>query len=153
MGAEQPQSIANAVKLMYVGAGISLLGILFTVLQKNSIRDQVRDDYPSYSQDKVDSTVSSVIAFAIIGGLIGAGIWLWMANTNGKGKTWARTVATVLGGLNVLFALLGLGMGQSTPLSTVVSLISVVLAATILYLLYRPESNQYYRVMSGQTGY
>ena len=71
-----------------------------------------------------------------------------MAVTNGQGKSWARVVATVLGGLNVLGTLLTLAPAARRPLTLVTSLLSLALAAVILWLLYRPESTRYYEAMS-----
>jgi len=151
--AEQPQSIVTAVRLMYAGAALQVVGIIFTLLQRDEIRDKIIENNKDFSKDEVDSALAAGMGFAVVIGLIGAGLWVWMAYTNGQGKTWARTTATVFGGLNVLFTLLGLAMGQSTALSMVLSLIGLALAVTILVLLYRPESNHYYMVMSGRTGY
>jgi hypothetical protein len=50
----------------------------------------------------------------------------------------------VLGALNIVFTVIGLLLGQSSGLVVVFSLVSAALAAVILYLLYRPESNAYY---------
>ncbi|HEY8543716.1 MAG TPA: hypothetical protein VIL36_01665 [Acidimicrobiales bacterium] len=142
-----------AVRLMQVGAALSVLGIIFAFLSKDALRDQVIEDNPSFTSSEVDTAVNVGIAFGVVIGLIGAGVWLWMASANGQGKAWARTVATVLGGLNVLFTLIGIAGGQSTGLSIVASLIGIVLAVAILFYLYRPDSNQYYDRMSGRVGY
>ena len=52
-------------------------------------------------------------------------------------------VASVLGGLNIVSTLLSLATGTTT-LGLVFSITTVVLAAAILFLLYRPESSRYY---------
>ena len=139
---------------MQIGAVLSVVGILFTFLQRDEIRDQIAEDAdPPMTGDELDTAVAAGLGFAIVLGLIGAGVWLWMAHANGQGKTWARTTATVLGGLNVLFTLVGVAMGQSTALSLAASVVGLALAVTILILLYRPDANRFYDVMSGRTGY
>jgi hypothetical protein len=70
-----------------------------------------------------------------------------MAETNRRGRKWARIVATVLGGLNIVITLYRLT--QSTGLGTFLDIIVIALAATILWFLYRPESNRYYDAVSG----
>ncbi len=80
----------------------------------------------------------------MVAGLIGVGLWVWMAVKNGQGRSWARVVATVLGALNIVFTLFGLAGGTATPVTLVSSLVSLVLAGVILYLLYRPESTRFY---------
>jgi hypothetical protein len=88
------------------------------------------------------------VALAAFIGVIGILLWVWMAETNRRGKSWARIVATVLGAINILLTVIGLTTGQSTGLVVVFNLISAALAAVILYLLYRPDSSAYYEVMS-----
>ena len=69
---------------------------------------------------------------------------MWMAIKNGQGRSWARVVACVLGGLNILFTLLSFAGGTTALYRLVFSLVGVALAGVILYLLYRPESTRYY---------
>lgn len=145
---EQPQTIRTAVRLMYVGAALSALYIIFAFIQRDELRDQIRDSDDSLTADELDTAVTIGLTFIVVFGLIGIGLWLWMAAMNGQGKVWARIVATVLGGLNILFTLLGFAGGQLTPLGIVVSIVSLVLSAAILILLYRPESNRYYEAMT-----
>jgi hypothetical protein len=133
---------------MYVGAVLSAIGLVSTFFQTDAIRDQIEDDNPSLSESEIDTAVSVGVAFAVVIGLATVGLWLWMAYANGRGQSWARVVATVLGGLSILATLAGLAMGSSTGISLVFSLITVVLAAVILFLLYRPESSRYYDLCS-----
>lgn len=144
----KPQTILQAVKLMYVGAGLTVLGVLASLLQVDTIRDSIEDSDSSLTSSEVDSAVAFTMAFIVVTALIGVGLWLWMASANGNGKSWARVVATVLGGLNILFTLLGVVSGGSTPLSLLISVVNLVLAGYILWLLWRPESTQYYEAMS-----
>jgi hypothetical protein len=144
----RPATIATAVKLMYVGAALTAIGMLLTFLQVDAIRDSIEDSDSSLSDSEVDSLVAGSIAFIVVVSLITIGLWLWMASANGNGRSWARIVATVLGGLNILWTLLGFVGGNLTPLSLVVSLINLALAGYILYLLWRPESTHFYEANS-----
>jgi hypothetical protein len=145
----QPMSVLQAVRLMWVGAAISAVGVLLTFTQTDAIREAIEDSDGSLSESEVDTLVNVGIAFAVVFGLIGVGLWIWMAVTNGQGKAWARVVATGLGGLNIVGTLLNLTQPGTTALSTVLALVGLVLAAVILFLLYRPESSRYYEAKSG----
>jgi hypothetical protein len=145
---EQPSSILNAVKLMYVGAALNIVGVIFAFIQRDEIRDQIRDSDDSLTADELDTAVAIALTFVVIVGLISVGLWLWMAAMNGRGKSWARVVASVLGGLNIVLTLLSFVGGQVTPLAAVVSVVGIALAALILYLLYRPDSTRYYEAMT-----
>lgn len=147
----RPASIAQAVKLMYVGAALSVLGILVTVLMKGAIRDAVEKASQNQSTpmtpSQVDAAVNLGVVFAVITGIIGVALWLWMASANGKGRKWARVVATVLFVLSVLSTLSSL-LQHPPALALVLNLVMLALGAYILYLLYRPESTQYYEAQS-----
>lgn len=146
---EQPRSIAQAVRLMFVGAALSAIGVLLTFTQTDAIREAVEDSDQTLTESEIDTAVNVGIGFAVVSGLVGVALWIWMAITNGQGKSWARVVATVFGVLNVVGTLISLTGPGATGLTIATSLISVVLAAVILFLLYRPESSRYYEAKSG----
>jgi predicted permease len=129
---------------MWAGAAISAVGIVVAFTQTGELRDQLREADDSLTADELDTAVAVGLTFVGIIGVISIALWLWMAATNGQGKTWARTVATVLGALNVVFTALGFLGDQLTPLNVVFSILGIALAVTILVLLYRPDSNAYY---------
>ncbi len=150
----QPQSIQRAVLLMRVGAGLSLLSIIITLLTRDSLRSQVaralRKSSTTLTAQQVDTAVTVAVSIAVVVGLISVGLWLWMASANAKGRSWARIVATVLGALSVLSLLSSVAQRQMTTLNLVVSLISLVLAIVILVLLWRKESSAYYEAVRAQ---
>jgi hypothetical protein len=147
---EQPPSILTAVRLMWVGAALSAISILVALLQIDAVRDQIEENDSSLTESELDGAVAGFVAITIVSGLIAVGLWIWMANTNGKGLSWARGVATGLGVINLLFSGFNLVSSQSTGLAKLFSVVSIVLAAVILYLLYRPDSSAYYRSRSGR---
>ncbi|WP_116947000.1 hypothetical protein [Jiangella endophytica] len=146
--AEPPQTLRRAAVLMYVGAGLSVLGVLLTFLARDAIHDAIADSDSSLSADDVDAAANLTIGVGVVVGLLGAALWLWMAYANKAGKSWARVVATVLGGLNILFTLFSLSGGGG--LNLIINALTIALAAYILYLLYRPESSAYYAAVSGK---
>jgi hypothetical protein len=143
---QPPSSILNAVRLMYVGAALSAFGFLVGLLTQDDIRDQIAEDNPDFTASEVDRAVTVGVVFTVVIGLIAVGLWVWMAETNRRGRKWARVVATVLGGLNIVLTLIGLT--QNTGLGIVVNVVTIALAGAILWLLYRPESSQYYEAVS-----
>jgi hypothetical protein len=152
--AVQPPSITRAVLLMRVGAGLSLLSIIVTLLSRDTLRSQVtsalRRTNSSLTPQMVDSAVTIGIITAVVVGLVSVGLWLWMASANGKGRSWARIVATVLAVLSVLSLVSSVAQGQMTTLNLLVSLVSVALAVAILVLLWRKESSAYYDAVKAQ---
>jgi hypothetical protein len=80
----QPSSIATAVKLMYAGAALSVLGILSTFLFRDTIRDAVEkasnDAATKMTSTEIDAAVGLAIGFGVVAGLIGVALWVWMAS-------------------------------------------------------------------------
>jgi hypothetical protein len=114
----QPPSIRNAVMFMYAGAAISALSVVlllaFSGRIKNAIHKAlVKANNKLITQGKTPLTAAQihstentlVIVIAVIL-LIGVALWVWMAWANGKGRGWARIVATVLFALNTIYLLL-----------------------------------------------
>ena len=146
-----PDTIQRAVLLMRVGALISLVGLLASFLFQGQVRDEVerslRDQGVAVTQDTVDAAVVFGTVIAVVLGLLGAGLWLWMAWANGNGRSWARVVATVLFGLYVVSFLISLAQPQPI-LSRVLGVASLVLGGVIIYLLWQRSSSDYYRAVS-----
>jgi hypothetical protein len=148
----QPSSVRTAVRLMLVGAAISALSVIITVLTlgsfKDDLADQAREADASVTQADIDTAVAVGISFVVFIGVVGVALWLWMAWKNGQGRSWARIVASVLGALNVIFTLLSFAGGQTEPVTLVLSLVNLVLAVVILVLLWRKESTAFYEAVS-----
>ena len=98
-----PPSISNAVKLMYVGAGLSALEFVVGLATVGSLKqDIIKASTKHLTATQLHTAQVVGIATIVILGLIGIGLWIWMARANGAGKSWARNVAGVLFALNTL---------------------------------------------------
>ena len=97
-----PQSVLNAVKLMYVGAAVSTVSLIVSLASIGGTKDAIRKARPSLTATQVNQLNTFIIALAVVSGVIGVGLWLWMARANGHGRNWARIVSTVLFGLATL---------------------------------------------------
>ena len=144
----------NAVRLMWVGAAISLISLIVTFATrdtlKSQLQDSVRNSGQNVTQNQLDAAFAAAIAFSIIITLIEIGLWLWMAWKNGQGRQWARIVATVLGVLNVIFTLLSFVGNRATGGARILSAIDLVIAIAILVLLWRKESSDFYQARSAR---
>lgn len=143
-----PPPLALAVKLMWAGAVLSVIGILVSFLTTDAARQSL-EDRGSLTSDEIDTAVTVGIAFGVIFGLIGVALWIVNAIFNGRGKKWARILGTVLGGLSVL-SLLSLFAQSVGAVTVVLSLVQVALAIVIVVLIWRPESSRFYDAMSAR---
>jgi hypothetical protein len=147
----RPGSIDLAVTLMRVGAALSLLGLVLVFfmgdVMRETVEKSIRDSGAEVTPDAVDAAVAVGTGFAVVVGLIGVALWLWMAHMNGKGRGWARILATVFFGFFVLSTLVSLA--QPAPgLSRVATFVQLALGAVIVVLLWKKESSAYYQAMS-----
>ena len=97
-----PPSVLNAVKLMYVGAAISVVSLVISLASIGGTKDAIRKAKPSLTATQVNQLNTFIIALAVVSGVIGVALWLWMARANGRGKNWARILSTALFGLATL---------------------------------------------------
>jgi hypothetical protein len=136
---QPPQSIRTAVTLMYVGAGLEVLGLIFSLISRSG------------------STASE-----IPGAIIGIGLWIWMARANQAGKNWARITSTVFFGIDCLGLLLivvGVGVLMHSAssslkavlvLSVAAAVVTWVLGLVTVVLLWRRESSEFYAAMKSR---
>lgn len=96
---DPPQSILNAVKLMYAGAVLSALSAIAGLLTTGRIRSTIEKAQPHLSHADLESAFRSALISIVVSGIIGILLWLWMAQMNKQGKSWARVVGTVFFGL------------------------------------------------------
>jgi hypothetical protein len=144
---EQPPSIRTAVLLMRIGAAVSLLSLLVSPVTIGSLKDDIRNELTAsgttFTESDVDTFFNVAVGLAILFGLIGVALWLWMAWANGRGKKWARVVSTVLAGLGLLTLLFSLGQTGSTTVGSLLTLVTVALGVVAVFLLYRPDSSAF----------
>lgn len=135
----KPAAVTVAQVLMYIGAGLALLGIVAFMATSGA---------DALSNGSRSTLTVGDVAFIVLGGLVRAGLWASMAWANGAGKTWARITASVLLGIAlaqmvVLIARVGI------PLSGVVTFIPLILGGVAVTLLWVGKgSNEYFQTMS-----
>jgi len=143
-----PQPVSIAVKLMWAGAALTVLGVVLGLTQTEGVREELSSQQLPPGTT-LDAAVTYAIAAAIVVGVITAALWVLLAIMNRRGKPWARVVATVLGVVNVLVNLYAIleEAGGRPSISLVSGVVSLLLAAVVIFLLWRPESSRWYEAM------
>ena len=148
----QPSTLRNAVRLMWAGGALALIGVIVTLSFSSRIKTAVtnaaiKSNRTAASRHKamltaaqIHSLANATVVLLAVFGVIGVLLWVWMAWANNRGRAWARIVATVLFGLNTIAALLELGRAS-------VSLITILLGWLIglgaIVLLWNKQTSQY----------
>ncbi len=142
----QPSTVRTAVILMYVGAGLSALGLIGTLALsgriKNAVGRALRNARTgrTLTAAEIHSAENLYLVFVVVILLIAIGLWLWMAWANGQGRGWARIVSTVLFGLNTLWLIFS---GARTTTTLVFVGLGWLVGLATLILLWRRETSQY----------
>jgi hypothetical protein len=147
--APAPQPVTTAVRLMYAGAALSAIEIILGLATMGSLKSAIRSQYPGYTASQIHTAQVAAIVAAVVIGAIAIGLWLWMAWANGKGKSWARIVATVLFALNTI-DLLTLIARPHSALSLVFALLVWLAGLGAIFFLWQRESSAYFQAMSAR---
>ena len=94
-----PASVRTAVTVMYAGAVASLIGIVVDLTTLSATKSAIEQHFPKLTTSQVNGQGRVLMAGWIVGGLIGAGLWIFIARACNSGKSWARITGTVLFGI------------------------------------------------------
>lgn len=149
-----PPSIVRAKYAMWAGAVLHLITIFTSFLATDDMRAQVEesltDEGIAYTEGTIDAAMALGMVVTVGMGVIGVVLWLLMAWLNGKGKGWARIVATVLFALFVISFLFS--FAQPAPAVTVVVNVLVLLAgAAATFFLWQKDSTAWFRAHKAPT--
>ena len=139
-----PPPVVNAVKLMYVGAAVSTVSLIISLADIGGVKTAIKKAKPSWTAAQVNQYDRFLITVAIVSGVIGIGLWLWMARANNQGKNWARILSTVLFCLATL-DLIGVFSQPKTVLGLVFPLLTWLVGLGAVFLLWRPESSAFFK--------
>ena len=138
---------------MYVGLAASLLGIVVDMTTLSATRSAILKRNPGYTAVQVNNAEHLEIGLFIAGGLIGAALWLWMAQSCRAGKSWARVVSTVFFGIDTLSVLVGATAVQGGGLSRIYGFVVWAIGLTAVILLWQRASSEYFRAPGAEAGF
>ncbi|MEV0918463.1 hypothetical protein AB0I93_29950 [Streptomyces sp. NPDC049967] len=104
----------GAIGAMYTGLALTVIATATPYADRATthlLADHIRGGYPTYSQARVDSAISTYLVLLSVIGALGVLAWIGAARSVRAGRRWARPAATVL------FAL-GAGAGLTGLLTT-----------------------------------
>jgi hypothetical protein len=112
-----PGAVKAAVTLMFTAAGLEIVILILSLALSSS-----------------SNVSSSAKGSAIVGALIGIGLWVWMGFMNRAGKNWARITGTVFFGLDTLFVIIALASHTDGAAKVVGILIWAIGLVTVILL-------------------
>ena len=148
-----PQSVTRAVQLMYVGAVASLIGIVIELLGRHSLRTYLADhatrNGKRLTAAQVADTYHAELVVLVVIGLVGIGLWIWMAQMNKRGRNWARITSTVFFALDSLGVIGGLAGGTFSggSVNRFYALVVWIIGLAAIVLLWRRSSSEYFKAV------
>ena len=136
------------------GLVLSLVGSVFSLLNFDNILDQALAQVDTSNVPNRDQALEFARSFAVIGVVIGFlilavfALFVWFS---WRGFNWARIVLWVLGGIQLVFGLIGLGLSGSNPIAdaypflTALSWFEYLCTAAGVVLLALKPSNDWFR--------
>ena len=143
---------------MYLGAAVSLTKVIVDLAtyrttksaMLTALKISIRKSagvLPTASQ--FGSGFAATLALVCVLGVIGAGLWIFVARGSKNGKDWARTTASVLFGLDTLALLVGPpDMGIRGPEATVTRIFAGIvwlIGLTAIVCLWRKDSSAFFK--------
>jgi hypothetical protein len=115
-----PAAVRNAVLLMYAGAAASVIGVIADFVTKNATASAMQSAVAkSHGPLVPTSGETATVVMAMVLGLISAGLWISIARASWDGRHWARTMGSVLFGIDTVVVLIGPpDMGLHQPAAT-----------------------------------
>jgi len=135
-----PSTVANAVKVMYVGAAASIIGIIIEILTVNATKNAIERRSPKLTASQVGASQHALIAGFIIGGLIATAAWILVARNCQGGKNWARITGTVLFAICTVDTIIGVTAPLATAAKIWGAVVWLVGLAAVVLLWQRPST-------------
>ena len=101
----------SAIGAMCAGLGLTVAAMIVPYVDHataNMLAGHIRAGYPTYTQARIDSAVTTYLVYLSIVGALGIICWLWAVWAVRAGKRWARGAATAMFALGTGIALFDL---------------------------------------------
>jgi hypothetical protein len=139
-----PESIRRATWVMYAGAAASIAGIFVNLTTLGAIRQRS----PLMSPALLSSTEHQAIAEFIVGGLVVAAVWVFMAISCRAGMGWARIAGTVLFAIDTVYTadmVIGFDRVNTTLAGQLYASAVWLIGLTATLLLWQRSASAYFR--------
>jgi hypothetical protein len=146
---QAPKSVIYAVWLMYAGAAVTAVSVIVTLTSTGSLRSMIKANNPSFSASQINTSANLTIATIVIGGLVGIGLWIWMASMNKAGKNWARITGSVFFGIATIILLTSFARTDIAG-PRILTIIIWLIGLGAVVLLWLRESTAYFKPESQQ---
>ncbi len=141
-----PTSVVRACQAMYVGAAASLISIVIAILDRHAIRTALHNHNLKLTTAQLNNTYHAALGALVVVGLIGVGLWIWMAMMCKAGKSWARILSTVFFGIETIDLVVGTAVpGGGSAATRIYGILIWLIGLVATVLLWQRRSSEYFR--------
>jgi len=139
-----PRPVLAAVRLMCAGAVLELGALVTVLVTLGGVRSAIVRDFTAAQWH---TAVLTQIVPLVAGAPVVAGVWLWLACANGRGRDWARPACLALSGVLTLELLAGLGGGAAVyaPADLIALTVPWLAGLAALALIFSTAASPYYQ--------
>jgi hypothetical protein len=123
---------------------LSLISTVVSLTAVRGIKRAFEQSSIPVTAGQVNEIVGVTVGVLVVIGLIGAGLWLWLAWFCLRGRNWARITGTVLFALSTLNALGSLGF-SGLGLARLDGLFGWLIGLCAVIYLWRPDSTAFFK--------
>jgi hypothetical protein len=139
-----PPSITYAVRIMYAGAVISVVGIVIDALTVNATKSAIEKKSPHLSASQLNTDQHSLVTAFVIWGVIATALWILIAVKCRAGKSGARLTGTILFAIATI-DLLGAAIAPEPGLVKIWSVVTWLAGLAAVILLWRSSSTDFFQ--------
>ena len=139
-----PQSMINAVKLMYMGAALAAATVLTTIATTPALKAVIRQQHPFLAPGPLGAVITGTLTATIAGALISIGVWLAMARRTRRGRPGVRIMSTILFGIDCLTVARTFPHGLVTGPTWLIGVAEWAVGLTVIVFLWDRRSSAYF---------
>jgi Protein kinase domain len=139
-----PQSMINAVRLMYLGAALAAASIVTTIATTPALKAAIRQQHPFLAPGPLGAVITGTLTVTVAGALISVGVWLAMARRTRRGRPGVRVMSTILFGIDCLTVARTFSHGLVTGPTWVIGLAQWAIGLTVVVFMWDRRSSAYF---------
>lgn len=139
-----PPSVINAVRLMYAGAVVSLVVVILNLATAGSLKTTIHNNDKTLTSTQVTNLAHFEIGAIVVLGLLGVGLWIWMALKCKAGRNWARVTGSTLFGIFTVLLIISLARVSGSA-GLIVNVVLWLIGLGTVVLLWRKDSSLFFR--------
>jgi Protein kinase domain len=139
-----PQSMINAVRLMYLGAALAAVSIVTTIATTPALKAAIRQQHPFLAPGPLGAVITGTLTVTVVGALISVGVWLAMARRTRRGRPGVRVMSTILFGIDCLTVARTFSHGLVTGPTLIIGLAQWGVGLAVIVFLWDRRSSAYF---------